>query len=164
MDFPHYDDPLTETGNIWGFSALSGERVGVNVEGGGGGRRHISDALRQVLSTLYFVLFGKPVIHPYATWLLNRCNQVNPLSTLKNIGIWWYKHNEIKWTRKWTYFMEQILVICMPLWLYTVARSVIHSATFIYCNLCHISSLCTQSGSMAPHTTVGDTVNTAEGR
>ena len=36
MDFPHYDDPLAEIAHIWGFWALSGERVGVNVEGGGG--------------------------------------------------------------------------------------------------------------------------------
>ena len=34
VDFPHYGAPLTETGHIWGFWALSGERVGVNVEGG----------------------------------------------------------------------------------------------------------------------------------
>ena len=47
MDFPHYAAPLTETGHIWGFWALSGEHVGVNVEGE---RRHISDALRRVLS------------------------------------------------------------------------------------------------------------------
>ena len=33
MDFPHYSDPLTEIGHIWGFWTLSGERVGVNVEG-----------------------------------------------------------------------------------------------------------------------------------
>ena len=33
MDFPHYGAPLTETGHIWGFLALSGERVGVNGEG-----------------------------------------------------------------------------------------------------------------------------------
>ena len=39
MDFPHYGDPLTETGHtcIWGFWALSGECVGVNVNGGSGG-------------------------------------------------------------------------------------------------------------------------------
>ena len=36
VDFPHYGDPLTETGHIWGFWALSGEYAGVNVEGGGG--------------------------------------------------------------------------------------------------------------------------------
>ena len=34
MDFPHYGTPLTETCHIWGFWALSGERVWVNVEGG----------------------------------------------------------------------------------------------------------------------------------
>ena len=34
VDFPHYGAPLTETGHIWGFWALSGECVGVNVEGG----------------------------------------------------------------------------------------------------------------------------------
>ena len=39
-----------EIGDIWGFCALSGERLGVNVKGGGG-RRHISDALRRVLSS-----------------------------------------------------------------------------------------------------------------
>ena len=33
VDFPHYGDPLAEIGHIWGFWALSGERVGVNVEG-----------------------------------------------------------------------------------------------------------------------------------
>ena len=35
VDFPHYADPLAEIGHIWGFWALSGERVGerVNVEG-----------------------------------------------------------------------------------------------------------------------------------
>ena len=37
--------------HILGFWAFSGERVGVNVEGGGGGRRHISDTLRGVLSS-----------------------------------------------------------------------------------------------------------------
>ena len=36
VDFPHYDYPLTETGHIWAFYALSGEHVGVNVKGGGG--------------------------------------------------------------------------------------------------------------------------------
>ena len=34
VDFLHYGAPLTETGHTWGFWALSGERVGVNVEGG----------------------------------------------------------------------------------------------------------------------------------
>ena len=33
VDFPHCGDPLAEIGHIWGFWALSGERVGVNVEG-----------------------------------------------------------------------------------------------------------------------------------
>ena len=33
MDFPHYGDPLAEIGHIWGFWALSGELVEVNVEG-----------------------------------------------------------------------------------------------------------------------------------
>ena len=37
VDFPHYYDPLTETGHIWGFWVLSGECVGVNVEGIAGG-------------------------------------------------------------------------------------------------------------------------------
>ena len=46
--------PLTETGNIWGFWALSGERVGINVEGGAG---HTSDALRRVLSRFPYVFF-----------------------------------------------------------------------------------------------------------
>ena len=31
--YPHYDEPLAEIGHIWGFWALSGERVGVNVQG-----------------------------------------------------------------------------------------------------------------------------------
>ena len=34
VDFPHYGDPFTETAHIWGFWVLSGELVGVNVEGG----------------------------------------------------------------------------------------------------------------------------------
>ena len=34
VDIPHYGDPLAEIGHIWGFWTLSGERVGVNVEGG----------------------------------------------------------------------------------------------------------------------------------
>ena len=33
VDFPHCGDPLAEIGHIWGFWALSGERVEVNVEG-----------------------------------------------------------------------------------------------------------------------------------
>ena len=33
VDFPHYGDPLAEIGHILGFWALSGERVGENVEG-----------------------------------------------------------------------------------------------------------------------------------
>ena len=48
VDFSHYDDHLAEIGHIWGFWALSGECVGVNVEGG---QKHISDALRRVLSS-----------------------------------------------------------------------------------------------------------------
>ena len=48
VDFPHYDDPLT--GHIWGFWALSGERVGVNI---GGGAEAYSHALRRVLSSCY---------------------------------------------------------------------------------------------------------------
>ena len=48
MDFPHYGDPLAEIGHIWGFWALSGERVGVKVKGW---QRHISDALHRVLSS-----------------------------------------------------------------------------------------------------------------
>ena len=31
--FPHYGDPLVEIGHSWRFWALSGESVGVNVEG-----------------------------------------------------------------------------------------------------------------------------------
>ena len=38
---------LGETGNIWCLQPLSGEHLGVNVEGGG----HISNALRRVLSS-----------------------------------------------------------------------------------------------------------------
>ena len=34
MDLFHYGALLTETGQIWDFCASSGERVGVNVEGG----------------------------------------------------------------------------------------------------------------------------------
>ena len=34
VDFPHYGDLLAEIGHIQGFWPLSGERVGVNVEGG----------------------------------------------------------------------------------------------------------------------------------
>ena len=44
MDFPHYGDPLAEIGHIWGFWALSGEPVGVNVEGR-------AEAYRRVLSS-----------------------------------------------------------------------------------------------------------------
>ena len=33
VDFPHYGDPLVEIGHSWRFWALSGESVGVNVEG-----------------------------------------------------------------------------------------------------------------------------------
>ena len=32
LDFPDYGDRLAEIGHIWGFWALSGEHVGVNVE------------------------------------------------------------------------------------------------------------------------------------
>ena len=57
VDLPHYVDPLAEIGHILGFWPLSGECVGVNVEGGGGGgggggQRLISDALHGVLSSL----------------------------------------------------------------------------------------------------------------
>ena len=47
MDFPHYGDPLAEIGHIWSFWALSGERVGVNVEGRAGAyfRRFASSAV-----------------------------------------------------------------------------------------------------------------------
>ena len=38
---------LSETGHIWGLRALHGEHLGVNVKGA---RRHISDAMRRVLS------------------------------------------------------------------------------------------------------------------
>ena len=54
MDFPHYGDPLAEIGHIWGFWALSGELVKYMWRGG---RRHISDALRRVLSSLFCCLF-----------------------------------------------------------------------------------------------------------
>ena len=47
VDFIHYGDPLAEICHIWGFWALSGEHMGVNAEGRW---RHISDALRRVLS------------------------------------------------------------------------------------------------------------------
>ena len=33
VDFPHYGEPWAEICHIWGFWALSGECVGVNVEG-----------------------------------------------------------------------------------------------------------------------------------
>ena len=33
VDFPHYSDPLAEIGHISAFWELSGERVGVYVEG-----------------------------------------------------------------------------------------------------------------------------------
>ena len=33
LSSPHCGDPLAEIGHIWGFWALSGERVEVNVEG-----------------------------------------------------------------------------------------------------------------------------------
>ena len=33
VDFPHYGDPFAEICHIWGFSALSGERMEVYVEG-----------------------------------------------------------------------------------------------------------------------------------
>ena len=36
VDFPQYGDPMTEISHIWCLWVLSGERVGVNVEGGGG--------------------------------------------------------------------------------------------------------------------------------
>ena len=37
VDFPHYGAPLTETGHIWGFWALSGERVWSKCRRGSGG-------------------------------------------------------------------------------------------------------------------------------
>ena len=63
-DFPHYGYPLAEIGHIWDFWALSGEHVGVNVEGRGRGRRHISGALRRVLSSLL-----KELIPCFQSWL-----------------------------------------------------------------------------------------------
>ena len=48
VNFPYYGGPLAEIDHIWGFWALTGERVGVKVRGW---RRHISDALHQVLSS-----------------------------------------------------------------------------------------------------------------
>ena len=56
VDFPHYGAPLTETGHIWGFWALSGEGAGVNVEGE---RKHISDALRRILSSFFYWVSSK---------------------------------------------------------------------------------------------------------
>ena len=46
--------PLTETDHIWGFWASYGECVGVNVKGERRERRHISNALRRVLSSSVF--------------------------------------------------------------------------------------------------------------
>ena len=46
MDFPYCGASLIETGHIWGFRALSGEREGANVVQ----RGHISEALRRILS------------------------------------------------------------------------------------------------------------------
>ena len=37
MDFSHYGAHLTETGHVWGFLALYGERVGVKCRRGSGG-------------------------------------------------------------------------------------------------------------------------------
>ena len=58
MDFPHYGDPLAEIGHIWGFWALSGELVEVNVEGRAEAyfRRFASSAVYSVM-----ILFVKPI-------------------------------------------------------------------------------------------------------
>ena len=59
MDLPQYGAPLTETGHIWGFLALSGERVGVNGKGVAEAyfRRFVSSSVKFNLSaesTVYF--------------------------------------------------------------------------------------------------------------
>ena len=51
MDFPHYGDPLDEI-VIFGASGHYLENVWEYMSRGG--RRHISDALRRVLSSLIF--------------------------------------------------------------------------------------------------------------
>ena len=66
VDFPHYGDPFGEIGHIWDFWALSGERVGVKVRCW---RRHISNALRRVLSS-YNQIY--PQYHHFKTDIPNR--------------------------------------------------------------------------------------------
>ena len=76
VDFPNYGDPLAEIGHIWGFWALSGEHVGVNVEGG---RRHISDALRRILSNfklIYQYIFINVTVTSYNS--LPACDGFHP--------------------------------------------------------------------------------------
>ena len=73
LDFPHFGAPLTETGHIWVFWALSGELVGVNVEGE---RRHISDALRRVLSSFIFFC-----LYIWNTQLSKSLRNSNPFSS-----------------------------------------------------------------------------------
>ena len=53
VNFPHYGDPLAVIGHIWGFWALSGVWEWMSK----GGRRHISDALRRVLSSSQIMLY-----------------------------------------------------------------------------------------------------------
>ena len=53
MDFPHYGDPLAEIGHIGVSGHYLEKPVEVNVEGRA---RHISDALRRVLSSYSFFL------------------------------------------------------------------------------------------------------------
>ena len=53
---------LSEAGQIWGLWAISGERVEVNVEGE---RRHISDALRQVLPSFLLPLKFYMMVYIY---------------------------------------------------------------------------------------------------
>ena len=70
---------LSETGQIWGFWSISGERMGVNVEGE---RRHISDALRRVLSSFTNIII---------------CSQ-NTLIFISRKWIWFYS-NALSWMK-----------------------------------------------------------------
>ena len=77
---------LSETGQIWGFWSISGERMGVNVEGE---RRHISDALRRVLSS-----FTNIIIYSQNTLIFLSRKWIwfysNALSWMKN-NVFWFK-------------------------------------------------------------------------
>ena len=55
VDFPHYGTPLTQTGHIRGFWALSGEHVVVNVETGAGAyfRRFASSSVLLVIELCF---------------------------------------------------------------------------------------------------------------